>query len=549
MVPPVDFEPWPSLGLQVAAWIEKNLVHGPGDLKGDDIHLDDEKRAILVRMYEVYPRGHRDSTGNLDEGRRRFKRCALSVRKGWAKTEFAAMIAAAELHPNAPVRCIGWDKDGELIGGGVRDPYIPMVAYTEEQSDELAYSALKVMLEEGPLAGDFESGKLQITGRNGDGKAVSLAGSPNARDGARTTFQICDETHRWEEHRLIEAHDTMLANIPKRKAADAWTLEITTSFAPGANSIAERTMDYARAVADGKIPADESRLFFFHRQADQKPVEEGGYDIENTADIRAAALEASGPAVAQWSDIESIVAQFQDPNADKPYLCRIWLNWIVQPSDRAFNMAQWAKLAKPHVVPDGEKIVLGFDGSRRWDSTGLIATHIKTGYQWTVRIWERPLDAKTWEVPEIEVDEAVHTCFSRWDVVRFYCDPPYWETHVAAWAGKYGAERVIEWWTNRRNAMAYAIRSYCNAIADNELSHDGNAVLTSHLGNSCRLEITIKTEEGKDEQLFLIFKERKDSPHKIDGAVSAVISWEARNDAIAAGALNEDMITSSFEVW
>ena len=76
-------------------------------------------------------------------GRRRFKRVGISLAKGLAKTELAAWIAACELHPEAPVRCVGWDKKGNPIGGPVTDPYIPMVAYTEEQSDELCYGTLK----------------------------------------------------------------------------------------------------------------------------------------------------------------------------------------------------------------------------------------------------------------------------------------------------------------------------------------------------------------------------------------------------------------------
>src|SRR5690606_27525184 len=121
------------------------------------------------------------------------KRAGISLPKGTAKTELAAWIAAAELHPDAPVRCHGW-SNGEPIGGPVTDPYIPMIAYTEEQSDELAYGALKAILEESPMIReDFDIGVEGIMRKGGDGKAVSLSGSPNARDGARTTFQIADE--------------------------------------------------------------------------------------------------------------------------------------------------------------------------------------------------------------------------------------------------------------------------------------------------------------------------------------------------------------------
>jgi hypothetical protein len=113
---PVDEQFYPTLGPQVCDFIEQNLVFGPGDLRGQPAVLDDEKRALVYRMYEVYPKKHAQA------GRRRFKRVGLSLRKGTAKTELAAWIAACELHPEAPVRCTGFTKKGEPIGGPVSTP-------------------------------------------------------------------------------------------------------------------------------------------------------------------------------------------------------------------------------------------------------------------------------------------------------------------------------------------------------------------------------------------------------------------------------------------
>jgi len=519
VVPEFDEQPWPTLGPQVCAFIEAFLVFGPGDLRGEPARIDDEKRGLIYRMYEVYPQGH------VLEGRRRFKRCALSMRKGTAKTELAAWLAAVELHPDGPVRCDGFDANGEPVGVGVVDPYIPMVAYTEEQSDELAYGALRVILEYSALAEDFDIGIERIMRIGGDGKAVSLATSPSARDGARTTLNVFDETHRFTSPRLRAAHRTMLANAPKRMMADAWSFEITTAPAPGEGSVAEDTMDYARQVADGKI--EDARLFFFHRQASDE------HDLLTTAGIRAAVIEASGPAES-WSDIDGIVDQWNDPTADRTYLERVWLNRLVRSSEQAFDKERWDKLVEPdHVVPDGAPITLGFDGARWRDSTALVATEISSGFQWLVDMWEKPYNVEEWEVPDEEVDTAVMDAFDRWDVWRLYADPPYWETRVAEWAGRYGDQRVVEWWTNRVKAMAYAIESFNNAILSGDLTHDGNQRLTSHIGNAYRRTVPIKDERGLP--LWTIYKERHDSPHKIDGAMAAILSWDARCDAVTAG--------------
>lgn len=526
MAPPRDAEPWPTLGPQVVAWIEEHLVFGPGDLRGKPVRLDREKRGLICRTYEVYPKGHPRA------GRRRFKRAAWSLRKGLAKTELAAMVAAVELHPDGPVRCDGFDAFGQPVGVGVTDPYIPLVAYTEEQSDELCYAALKAILEGSSVADDFDIGLERIVRRGGDGRAVSLAAAPDARDGARTTFQVVDESHRWTLPRLRTAHTTMLANIPKRRAADGWCLEVTTAFVPGEDSVAERTWRYAQQVLDGAV--EDPRLFFFHRQASDtlRMVRvDGSIDLEAA---RTAVLEATGAEAAAWSDIDGIVAQFAEPGADISYLSRVWLNRPEKSSDQAFDFKRWSELARPgYEIPDGAAVTLGFDGSRYEDATALVATEIATGFQQVLGVWEKPIGAKDWEVPELEVDATVAAAFERWQVWRLYADPPYWESTVAKWAGQYGAERAVSWPTNRWVKMAEVLRAYAQAMRDGSLSHDGDARFGRHLANAVRRPLAQRDEKGRP--LWVVQKERQDSPNKIDALMAGALSWAAHLDAIKAG--------------
>lgn len=522
---PHDDVLYPTLGPEVCAFIEQNLVFGPGDLRGEPVILDEEKQALIYRLYEVFPPGHPRA------GRRRFKRAGISLPKGLGKTELAAWIAACELHHAAPVRCDGFTKGGEPRGRPVADPYIPMVAYTEEQSDELAYGALRVILEEGPLRDDFDIGLERILRKRGDGKAVSLSTNPNARDGARTTFCVMDETHWWVLARLKQAHQTMSNNLAKRKIADPWMLEITTASEPGTGSVAEATMEYAQEVEQGRV--EDASLFFFHRQASDD------HDLTTMEGARAAVIEASGPA-AVWRDIDAIMAIWNDPTTDRSYWERVWCNRMVKSTGQAFNVEQWKTLAIAiNPVKDGDMITLGFDGGVFHDSTALVPTGVKSGHQWLAGLWERPRGHDEWQVPCEEVDAVVRALFSRYHVVRLYADPPYWQSWIARWSGLYGPERVIEWWTNRRRPMTAALENFDSAIKAKTLTHDGDKRLMQHIGNARRDDVKgWRDEQGKP--LWLIRKERADSPHKIDAAMAAVLSWEARTDAIAAGALTSE---------
>jgi phage terminase large subunit-like protein len=513
---------WPTLGPEICDLLEERAVFGPGSLRGKPYVIDPEVRSFIYRAYQVYPKGH------PKEGRRRFQRVVLSLRKGSRKTEIGAALAFVELHPEAPVRCDGFKRKGKAwvpVGRPVTDPYIPMVAYTEEQTEELAYSALYVMVTEGPDVDLFDPGLERIMRRSGDGKAVALASSPDARDGARTTFEHMDETHRFTLPRLIEAHSTMIENLTKRPLDDPWACSTTTAYQPGENSVAEREHDYAKLVMQGKV--QNSRLFFFHREASAK------WDLKDYDQRRDAVAEASGEVIAEWSDIDGIAARYDEPDADRTYWERVWLNRPTQSERQAFDRPLWDSLVQPFEVKRDDLIVLGFDGARFDDATALIATHVESGWQWPLGIWERDLVATEWEVDREEVEQVLEEAFETYSVWRLYADPPEWKDELKAWAAKFGEQHVQEWWTNRRRPMSYAIKNYQTAMKTRAISHNGDRVLASHIGHAVRKYLNM-WDDGQ--RLWIIEKERPDSPFKIDGAMAGILSWEARGDAIAAGA-------------
>lgn len=528
IVPDLDAEPWPTLGPQVESLIEDCTIFGPGSLKGQPAKLDAEKRAALYRMYEVYPQGHRFA------GRRRFKRCGISWRKGLAKTEFMAWVAFAELHPDGPVRCDGFDADGQPVGRPVADPYIPMLAVTAEQVEELAYGALYVMVTEGPDADLFDATndriiRLSSSGR-ADGKAVPLSNSPGSRDGARTTFQCFDEPHRLILPRQVAAHETMVANLEKRVAEDPWGLYVGTAGEIGEASVAEGLHDEARMIADGEIEAPQ--LFYFHREAGT------GHDLESFDQRVAAVSEATGP-VGEYGpgQFESIARQWDRPSADKAYLERVWLNRWVKSARQAFDVKRWATLGTAEQVKPGAFITWGFDGARYRDATAFVLTDIATGAQRPWAMWERPLDAPDgWEVPPDQVVAALDEIHERFQVWRGYYDPFHWAEQMKSAAGRYGDTVVVEWRTNRTLQMAWAVRRYRDAQTAGDVTWSPADPLAdrfaAHVGAAGRQDVNHWDDNG--ERLFILSKIHPD--RKFDAAMAGCLSWEARLDALKAGA-------------
>lgn len=527
IVPDLDEEPWPTLGPQIADLIEECCIFGPGSLKGKPAKLDAEKRAALYRMYEVYPNGHEFA------GRRRFKRCGICWRKGLAKTEFMSWVAFAELHPEGPVRCDGFDAHGDPVGRPVVDPYIPMLAVTAEQVEELAYGALYVMCTEGPDADLFDSTlerivRLSPDGR-ADGKAVPLANSPGSRDGARTTFQCFDEPHRLILPRQVEAHETMVANLEKRVLEDPWGLYVGTAGELGQQSIAEGLHEEAQQIDRGEI--DDPQLFYFHRDAGP------GYDMDDLDQRIEAVREATGP-VGEYGPGQflSIARQWDRPRADKAYLERVWTNRWVKSGRQAFDVKRWAGLNTAEPIEPGSFITWGFDGARYRDSTGIVITDIPTGRQSLHSLWEKPLDADEWEIPEEQVMAAlehIHDTFAVW---RGYYDPFYWSETMRAAAGRWTDDVVVEWRTNRTQPMAWAVRRYREGQRDGSVTWCPTDPLADdfarHIANAGRNLVNYWDDQG--ERLFILDKIHPD--RKFDGAMAGCLSWEARLDALKSGA-------------
>jgi hypothetical protein len=180
------------------------------------------------------------------------------------------------------------------------------------------------------------------------------------------------------------------------------------------------------------------------------------------------------------------------------------------------------------------RVVLGMDGARFADALAVVATDVITGFQWPVGIWERPEGADdAYEHPFDLIDGAIEEVFADYDVWRMYVDPQYVEDWVNIWIGRYGPKRVIEWRTNRPRQIAHSVRGFSEAIGAANTSFAGTDAFIRHLKNARRQKVNVYDDQHR--QMHTIAKDRPDSPRKMDAAMAAVLSWEARGDCIAAG--------------
>lgn len=326
----------------------------------------------------------------------------------------------------------------------------------------------------------------------------------------------------------------MLGNMSKRVLEDPWSLYVGTAGEPGELSIAEDLHTEALAIRDGEI--DEPKLWYFYRWADGKH-----NDLATKPDRVAAVTEATGP-VGEYGpgQFDDIASQWDRKGADLQYLERVWLNRWTRSNEQAFDPAlrdpkKPGNLLTDEVIPKGSFVTAGFDGARRRDSTAIVITDIPTGRQKLWAVWEKDSDDPNWEVPEAEVTQAVDDLHEQMVVWRFNGDPPYWTETMGSWAGKY--ESVEEWWTNRIKIMAYAVRRYGEALVDQAVTFvndDLEPVFARHFAAAGKQPTAFWDDQEPPQRLWILCKLHPD--RKFDATMAAILSWEARLEALKQGA-------------
>jgi hypothetical protein len=526
-----------SLGGLAWWWFETFCVHGPGDVQGDPVELDDELAEFILDTYAL------DGSG-----RRLYDSAFFSRAKGRAKSELAAFFVLFEAF--GPCRFDRWAEGGETytlrgetyvyepgeaIGRPVRYPFIRCLA-TEEGQAGNTYDNVYFNLTDGPLGEDLPrdtAGLTRVLLPHG-GEIVPSTASSASKDGGKESFAVFDETHLYTLPELRQMYRTVRRNLGKRREAAPWSLETSTMYAPGEDSVAEETHKLAVAVREGKTRR-ASRLLFDHREA---PAD---VDLTDEAQVVEALREVYGP-FADVMDLQRILDELYDPRNPVADSRRYFFNQRTSAEDAWLAHHEWAaRLDLTRVIADGDMVTLGFDGSKgasrdTADSTALNAVRVGDGHMFTVGVWEQPPGPAGigWEPPRLVVDATVRSAFDRWDVVGFFGDPSAWTEEMAQWQAAYGRKlRVkrtpndpIRWKTNQHTAWAEALKSLHEAIVGGQMTHDGGSELTTHFLNARRRP----TRSG-----LTIAKDHPDSPNKIDLAVAGTYAWAARLQAIAMG--------------
>lgn len=497
-----------TLGWDILQWTADYLQQPDGPNAGAPWMFKPEQARFILWWYAI------DRTGKFV-----YRGGMLRRMKGWGKDPVAAAISCVEFV--GPCRFAGW-RDGKPVSEAHPAAWVQVAAVSKDQTRNTMTLFPGMFSRAAIEEYQIDLGKEIIYAHRGRCRIEAVTSSPRALEGGRATFVVKNESHHWIQSNEGDEMSSVIArNAAKSRDGSSRMLAISNAHAPGEGSDAERDYEAFRQGAPGFL---------------YDSVEANGVDLEDPEELRAALEFCRGDST--WLDIDRLVAEIQDPRTAANTARRFYLNELAASEERAFDVEEWRALKAERTVRGGSLITLGFDGSVNRDHTALVATEVATGYQWTAGYWEpRELRNGEMRVPVEEVKAAVEAVFERWDVWRFYADPFRWKEEIALWSGRYnrpGRDVVVEFNTTSPRRMAPALHAYRTAIRAGDLSHDGDRRAEECIRNAHKIVQHFTDDEG--EPMWMIGKERPDSPLKIDWTIAGCLSWYARLDAVASGA-------------
>jgi hypothetical protein len=542
----VDF---PTLGDLIDQWIERHCRVPDKFHRGEPFRQADWQFWCTANHYRVRegvrfvsPADATEDDPVLLNQAFVYRRSLVVAPQKTGKGPWSAAITAVEAC--GPSLFAGWAVEGDVYRcedngcscgwtfeyqpgepKGMRHPS-PLIQLTANAEDQVAnvYNPLKAMIRLGPLRDLLlvREGFIRITGLSDDEELDRIdvvTSSARARLGNPITFAVQDEVGLYTKtNKMIDVAETQRRGVA---GMGGRTISTTNAWDPSEDSYAQRSWE--SSVKD---------IFRFYRNPDSVLRDKQGKPLEYQVDRDRRKIHEYVYRGSWWVDLNSIEADAVElMERDSAQAERFFGNRIVPGLGGWCEVAKWADCAARRRVPDGTAVALGMDGSDSDDWTAIRA-ETQDGYQFTPTfgpdnrptIWNP--DEYGGQVPRLEVAAAVDELMERFEVVRFYIDPPDWKSEIDDWSARYGEKRVIRWATYRLVQMHDAAERLLTDIGKTSSgwAHDECEITARHVGNA--------RKAARPGRRYVLAKPSQ--KQKIDACVTSVLAHEAACDVTAA---------------
>ena len=488
-----------TLGWQVLGWTKKWLRQPDGPEAGRPWTFTDEQARFILWWFAV--------DGN---GRWMYRTGTLRRSKGWGKDPVGAVLCAVEFV--GPCR---FDRfvDGQPLAKVHPASWVSTVAVSKDQTRNTMRLFPGLFSHEAIDEFSIDLGKEIIYAHKGRAVIEAVTSSPRALEGGRTTFTLCNEKQHWMKNNDGHAMAGVInGNLTKSRDGAARSLSICNAHIPGEDSSGEHDWDAFQAMEQGRSKSTGYLYDSVEAPADT--------DLGDADSLRHGLLVARGDSY--WLNIDRHIEEIWDPRTPPSESRRKYLNQIVAAEDAWLAPHEWDACKSDAVFEDGDRVALGFDGSKSDDHTALVACRIDDGLVSPLGIWDPAMFGG--DTPRDLVDAAVTRAFDRFDVVAFFGDLHPFESYIDKWAREFGdllrvkasGKHPIAWdMRTRTKEFTLAAESFHDEVLEGTLLHDGDPAFSQHVYNARRRPNAWGVSVGK---------EHRESSRKIDSVPAAVLS-------------------------
>lgn len=385
-------------------------------------------------------------------------------------------------------------------------------ASTREQAS-LVFDLVKAWTDSNPQLGkifNVQKHNHKITNTATGAVYKALSADSGAAHGKAPYFMICDEIHTWDgESARSRDRGREQYNAYVKASADQTSSQIVSISTAGNNindsllgDLAKRGM---KTAEDGVV----SPYGFFCWQADESddPLDINTWKKANPSLIEGMLMEENVTEqleMATWIGFNTFLRD----------VLNIWVDLSGDPYIQPHLWKRQILETESVLSEEGREVTIGFDASKRGDSTAIVINDIETGELKTWKIWEKPENApEDWLIPRDDVTKAMKEAVDFYDVRAIYCDSFYYESEIDNWIKNFKWSMVtkIAQSNERKDKMAEEFRKN---LVEGDLWHNDDEAMNRHVSN------VITTKNGS-------FRKPSDR-RKIDIFVASILASSAR---------------------
>jgi phage terminase large subunit-like protein len=340
-----------------------------------------------------------------------------------------------------------------------------------------------------------------------------------SKEGLSPTTVIFDEIHAQPDRELFDVFSLAMGSRGKLATMIAITTAGVRADRNGRDGIAFTLYQMGQKIARGELEDPSFFMAWWESEGDHRLRETWDEANPGFGDLNAE------------SDFESALRR--TPEAEfRIKRCNQWVSSV----ETWLPAGSWDECAgEVNLTPDDE-IVLGFDGSYNGDASVIVGAVVPKVEGdpvkvFMVKAWEKDLehDPDDWRVDIGEVEQTVIDFCQKHTVREIACDPFRWQRSMEVLENK--GLPVVSFPQSPQRMIKACARFY-DAVAEKKIVHDGDPLLSRHIGNTA-VKLTPAGPHIK--------KENPNSPRKIDAAVAAILAHDR-----ASGKMEEQVVPEFF---